>query len=86
MTLEHNLARVYAEGFYAVYLEPNAHDRETLIAYLISIFENAFAAGLTRRQRELAQELLSTIGNRTSVPASELRQLVSSLKTVDPVK
>lgn len=79
MPSENNLARIYAEGFYAVFIEPKTHDREMLIAYLVDVFEHAYAAGLSKRQREFAQELLATVGDRASVPATELRQLVSSL-------
>jgi hypothetical protein len=82
MTLEHNFARVYAEGFYAVFIKPKEGNRDTVIANLTSLFEQAYLAGLSTRQRELAHELLAKIGGRESVPASELRQLVSVLKTV----
>jgi hypothetical protein len=86
MNLERNHARIYAEGFYAVFIEPKTQDREALVAYLADAFEDAYCEGLRSRQREFAKELLAAIGDRTSVPATELRQLVSSLKAAPAVE
>ena len=84
--LDYNRARMYAEGFYAVFIQPKTQDRETVLAYLVSVFEDVYVEGQRRRQREFAEELLAAIGDRTSVPATELRQLVSSLRTARPTE
>lgn len=45
MNLERNHARIYAEGFYAVVIEPKTQDREALVAYLADAFEDAYCEG-----------------------------------------
>lgn len=79
MTLEHNLAHVYAAGFYAVYIEPETMDRQALIAHLTSVFEDAYRSGLGRGQRDFAHALLTAIGDRATLNADELRTLISAI-------
>ncbi len=82
MCLERNYAKVFAAGIYDVFIEPKTHDREAIIASIADAFEDAYREGLRSRQREFAKEILTVIGARTSIPAAELRQIVSSLKDV----
>ena len=86
MDLERNHARVYAAGFYAVLIEPKTRRprgscRDLSLTLLKmrtgKVYEHGSGNWLVS---------FSAIGDRTSVPAAELRQLVLLLlKTTPPV-
>lgn len=76
-----NLARVVAEGFFAVYVKAEQTDTERLaaIASLESILQSVYAQGMGRGQMDFTAKLVKTIGQRASVPAHELMSMASSL-------
>jgi hypothetical protein len=75
-----NLARVVAEGFFAVYVKPNPTDAEqqAAVANLVAILDSVYAHGMNRAQMDFTSKLINAIGSRSNMPAKELISLASS--------